>query len=232
MSNLLDLSEEYIDIFPLTNLSLVAFPNFLVVGLPLYKNRKLSFEKYSYIKIRSCDLESWYDSLCTALTLFDSQFMTARSKIVFESDFTYELETTRNLSNNMRVEIILNGDKSFERILYFERNEIMYLLNGIAELNFKMLCYPKAANICFEYIVSNFLKYDQPIDEVSKLISMIKPEYLIDCCEKCCLKNKLNEDPFEVFQIVFRHIVNLLITFRIKKSKYVSSNLILRYQSF
>ena len=210
MSNLLDLSEEYIDIFPLTNLSLVAFPNFLVVGLPLYKNRKLSFEKYSYIKIRSCDLESWYDSLCTALTLFDSQFMTARSKIVFESDFTYELETTRNLSNN----------------------EIMYLLNGIAELNFKMLCYPKAANICFEYIVSNFLKYDQPIDEVSKLISMIKPEYLIDCCEKCCLKNKLNEDPFEVFQIVFRHIVNLLITFRIKKSKYVSSNLILRYQSF
>lgn len=231
MSNLISICDEYIDIFPLANLMLVGFPNFLIVGKPQYKKGKLSFEKYSYVKIRSCDIETWYNYLCQILILDNSQCTPSREIIISGIDFSYEVQISLNASNNMLIQIILNGNKSFEHVLYLEKNEIMFWLNGISELNFKILCYPETINNCFDYIVSNFLKYDQSIDEVSKIIALLTPDNLIQLCDKFCTKNRLDENPFSMFQILFRHIVQLLITFRIKKSKYTSSSLITFYQN-
>ncbi len=232
MTNLLSISDDYIDIFPLANLMLVAFPNFLIVGKPMYKNLKLFFEKHSYIKIRFCDIEIWYTFLCNVLLMFNNQTVSLPREIIISGkDFSYEYEGCTDLLNTFHIQIIINGQTSFERIEYFEKNEILYLLHGLSELNFKILCYPESIFSCFNYVVNHFLKIDNSIEEVSKNISMLTPSILLKLCDIFCKKNKTTENPMTVSQILFRHLVNLLITFRIKKSRYIYSSLLHSYQN-
>ena len=228
MSNKLSILNDFIDIFPLTNCMLVAFPNFLIVGNPLYKNKQLFFEKYSYIKIRVCDIEVWYTFLCNMLLFFESDLeSTPREVIISESNFSYELDA----STKQKISIIMNGNTPLQKIKYFAKNEIEYLLNGISELNFKILCHPEPINICFNYLVTHFLKSPVSLDEVSSNIAMLTPSLLTQLCKMCCEKNQIKENPFTVSQILLRHIVNLLITFRIKRSNYMSSSLLQFYQN-
>ena len=223
MSNELSISNDFIDIISLTNCMLLAFPNYLIVGSPLYKNQKLFFPKYSYIKIRACDIETWYNFLCTILLFFDSDFESSpREVIVSENNFSYELQA----SNKLKITIIINGNKAHNQMQNFDKKEIMCLLNGISELNFKILCHPESINICFNYLVSHFLKSPLLIDEVSSNIAKLTPSLIIQI-----LETQTEENLFTVSQILLRHIVNLLITFRIKRSNYMSSSLLQLYQN-
>ena len=232
MSNFLSISDDYIDLFPLANLMLVAFPNFLIVGKPKYKNQKLFFEKLSYIKIRSCDIEIWYTFLCKVLLINVPSVSSPRELIISGKDFCYEFEACTDLLNTFHIQIFLNGHTSFEKVEHLDKNEILYLLNGISELNFKILCYQDSIFSCFNYVVNHFLKIGtSSIEEVSKNISMLTPSVLFKLCDIFCKKNKTTENPFTISQILFRHLLNLLITFRIKKSKYIASSLLQSYQN-
>ena len=231
MSNSESISEDYIDIIHLTNLMLVVYPNFFIVGKPLYKNRKLSFEKLNYIKIRSSDLECWYNCLCKILNYCESQTCRPKTTIIYETEFSYQYEISVNSCNFFEVQIISNSNRGYEHIFYVEKNEIKYWLNGMGELNFTMLCFPELINKCFDTIVSQFLMIDESMERVSRTIAELSIANIMPICEKFCTKNKQN-DSFNMAQIIFRHIVQILITYRIKKSNYISSPLMLYCQSY
>jgi hypothetical protein len=239
MSNSVSISDDFIDIVTLQNYMLVAFPNFLIISIdnPTYNNKtkKLVFKKNSYIKMRACDLEIWYTYFINILGFFDSgltstprETIIAGKDLILLCDFSYELEGYTNEKNCLEVKLILNGLRS----VYFDKTEIMYLLNGISDLNFQVYCYPETINNCFKYLINHYVKMPgESIDSVSKNISMSTISVLLQLCEKCCTKNKINENPFIISQILFRHILNLLITYRIKKMKYLSSPLLIHYQN-
>jgi len=140
---------EPIDVYPLKNYFLVAYPNFLVLGQPKWSKSLLSFDENSYIKIHPCFYADWKNC-----------FKIIESKIA-KNEF-YADETTIVDYPTFEVILLVKNETFFLQIHKHANNktsiqlsllEYNNLCNGISALFFKPFCLPTIVNFTIKCCV-------------------------------------------------------------------------------
>jgi len=165
------LQSEPIDVYPLKNCFLVAYPNFLVLGHPKWSKSLLSFEENSYIKIHPCFYAEW--KKC---------FKIIESKIA-KNEF-YPDETIIVDYPTFEVNLLVKQEVFFLQINKHANNktsiqlsfvEYSHLCNGISALFFKPFCLSSIVNFTIKCCVETLsLLQIKNIKNIKEAVSLVQ----------------------------------------------------------
>ncbi len=214
-----DINDNYCDVYNVKNHSLVAYPNFLILGNPLRTDFGLKFTKFTYFKIRTCDVKNWFLKIKDCFTFLSSDNVeNFVSKIIIaDGNVTYSCLGFKDDNNVRFVKITCANDKKL--CIDFDKDEIRVLLIGLSELLIHLLCLNNNALKCFNEVLNFYLSinlYD--VKQTAENIACISIKDLEKFCEKTCQQLDTEKSNYIIYaQIIFRYKIYMLIIFLIKK---------------
>ena len=217
MSNLTLISENYCSIANLKDYILTAYPNFLILGTPLKTVTGIRYEPKTYLKIRACNFEQWFNKLNLALNWFTSNEMDVFSETVIEEpEFKYAIKSViLNDKKQLKIEMSANGDQiTFQ----FDEHEVKVFMLGIADLMLHVFCLPDNVMQILHHILSHFLCIPEiSIQRICKKILNLDYASVLKLCKTCCEIYKIQGSVLLFTEFVLKHKQHLLIVYCITK---------------
>jgi len=146
------INSEPIDIFPLKNYFLVAYPNFLVLGTPIVNNLQITFLENSYIKLNPCYYKDWkisFDKIAKEIANSDLSKNINNPEVIVEY-FTFSITW---ILDNKHFIIKLNNHLQNKTQIILDVIEFYNVYNGICALFFKPMCLPPFIIFMFKVII-------------------------------------------------------------------------------
>jgi hypothetical protein len=194
MENRPVLCEEYFDIISIGLYKLAVFPHSLVLGKPILKDRKLTFESPSYILFSVKSSEDFLNFLVNHTIV---QFNTPSINNITEAEINNTIKVKFEKQTELETTSILKITQN-QFCVSLNVEEYFDLVKALYALQFQIYCYGSYINKCILELISQlpFPFFKEPVDFTSTQ-----------------LVNQINENPFDdkiyLLQLVQRHFAVL-----------------------
>jgi hypothetical protein len=158
-------SDNYIDIFTISDYQLAVFPLFLIFGPPTFDTRlqKVKFNCETSFKLPEDSISYWFTSLQKLIDLFFDNHTRYPQELIY-SETPVQEEERNNLENKKdcfyfqvsNTILTITSTYTAKPVHFtFDASTFVKFCEGFSTIFFKLYCYTPAQNLCIEQLVKS-----------------------------------------------------------------------------